>query len=426
MSAGPSNVAAEILQHHRVGGDNVYRIQLGNGQSSIKDQIRKAKRLIAAAYTLRVFERTGNTLLILGAGMAGVTAALRAAQLGVRTVLRERNADAFSLQQRCATRWIHPYEYDWPDTVWTQHAFPQLNDAQDNVLSWEADFANAIAVRLQQQLHATAAPPLRLLFSSPVHIPPGISPTSAGFRSVVDPDNLFGTIFFCIGAGEETTINDYAGLRFWDTDTVEQNNPGPWNVLIVGGGDGAQQDFLRSVFRFPPGTPVSPTAILRRLLPFLQEIAAFNTYVQTTGSRIDPGVLWPTDTQLITALRASPQWANIEAELLQIIDVSILNGTKRVELIIRRDRFGDAYTLNSFLCRLAASFLEQRLNTKIVHLKTEIESISSADGNHQCAKERHVCARFPHDVTLRNTQDRSTFTRRVHQLIIRFGVQPRA
>ncbi len=59
-------------------------------------------------------------VVIVGAGVAGVAAALTAARKKVLTWVFERERMPFSLQAGCTTRWIDPTQYDWPARSWVR------------------------------------------------------------------------------------------------------------------------------------------------------------------------------------------------------------------------------------------------------------------------------------------------------------------
>ena len=53
-------------------------------------------------------------LIVVGAGVGGVTTAIEAAKFQIPTVILEREVEPFSRQAECTTRFIDPTQYDWP------------------------------------------------------------------------------------------------------------------------------------------------------------------------------------------------------------------------------------------------------------------------------------------------------------------------
>src|SRR5579859_3958794 len=107
-------MADALLFLHRVQGSrDVYDTGSVQTPGSIRDQILRGQWIAERAVD---DDRIGPTkpLLVVGAGAAGVSAALTAAELGVLVHLVEREDGPFSRQRRCATRVVDPSVYEWP------------------------------------------------------------------------------------------------------------------------------------------------------------------------------------------------------------------------------------------------------------------------------------------------------------------------
>jgi hypothetical protein len=79
---------------------------------SIRDQMVRAALAVDRALHEGLIGRA-RPLFVVGAGVAGASAAIRASGAGVPTVLVDRD-QAFSRQRGCFTRWVDPTQYDWP------------------------------------------------------------------------------------------------------------------------------------------------------------------------------------------------------------------------------------------------------------------------------------------------------------------------
>lgn len=87
-------------------------------------------------------ERT--RVLIVGAGVAGLTAAGAAARRGAEVVILEKEADILTIQRHNTQRYLHPHIVDWPYAEWE-------NDKADlPVLSWTADTTKVVFDRLRE------------------------------------------------------------------------------------------------------------------------------------------------------------------------------------------------------------------------------------------------------------------------------------
>jgi hypothetical protein len=131
---------------------------------SIRDQIVRASFLAERLWATKRL-KASSKLLVIGAGAAGVTAAVKAVHFGVtRVVVTDLRDRVLSLQANCTTRWLDPAQYDWPASHWhgeqwpvkEPQGFPYPTAAQlppvvtleaDYADEWSAKFAFALGVR---------------------------------------------------------------------------------------------------------------------------------------------------------------------------------------------------------------------------------------------------------------------------------------
>ena len=98
---------------------------------SMKDQIIRGRWVVDALINAKVLETSTAPsgrpdecdLLVIGAGAAGVAAAMRAAHQNVRTLIVDRADDAF-VRQSYSQRLISPSLYDWPAQHWDKQPWP--------------------------------------------------------------------------------------------------------------------------------------------------------------------------------------------------------------------------------------------------------------------------------------------------------------
>jgi hypothetical protein len=415
--------AQGILAANRIDGDRLYTLPLGQGPSSITDQVRLAKKLVQAAIHIGVFNTTGNRLLVVGAGAAGVTAAITAERNGVHTVLRERGKAPFSLQRTCQTRWIDPHEYDWPSGCWDCGKFPfDIQDFPDCVLPWEAGYAFKVAQQWTKSFSdAQKESGLHQTYGDPVDL----TDRPETLARAIDPESLFGMILCCVGGQEKTWVdsNGFEGYGFWKGDSLNTASlglaPGSQNILIAGGGDGALQDFIRIVFRLGYAGLHSVREVIK-LLGLKNECSGLS-------NRMDRGEMWQTHTKLIETMKEDGRWKNIQKILNGRIDPLLLRGERKIHIAIRGETFSDCYCLNSLLAHVAIAHLED-LKKSPLRTKLALTSVTSADPRHVCQKEPWVCNRFKHRATLVESKThgtaQNTLTEVFDLIIIRYGIKP--
>lgn len=122
----------DMLRYSAVPGrPHVYVVGCVEPRVTIHAQQVRALNLVHALFAVGRL-RPDQELVVIGAGFAGVTAAVAAAALGARVTVLECRESALHLQRGVGDRWVHPHLYDWP------HDGCDAEDAGLPVLNWRA------------------------------------------------------------------------------------------------------------------------------------------------------------------------------------------------------------------------------------------------------------------------------------------------
>jgi hypothetical protein len=355
-------------------------------------------------------------LLVVGAGAAGATAAMYAANQNIPTTLIDKNKAPFSRQRRCRSRWISPTQYDWPVDHWDLDYYPWAGP--DMPLPWDAEYSNLLAGiwLIEFKLTRRINPNLRFHRKTTIdwrafkrevarrdtHLEVDFKPHGrARFKA------RFGMVIFSGGPGTEVCrIGNYRGFRFWETDSFEKPHLGlrlPPSILISGGGDGALQDFLRVVTK--KSVPkdiynVLPLVVKERIDKSITGIEdqAQRAYIWTGKWEHDHEVyelLHALHQKAVSELINSPRiWPDIRAALDPIIDAS--PDALNVELVHPCNHFFKCYGLNHFLVLLLAAYILKRKNYYPLRQDTMIHDVQGV--GHTCRNNARRCFGRPHDV----------------------------
>jgi FAD binding domain len=214
--------------------------------------------------------------VVVGAGVAGVSAALTLSECGWWVLIIDREESPFMRQIETRGRWLDPYFYDWPTSSYAEEYFPVVEGVP---LCYRHGWAHEIAATWYNLLlvkrNAHPLPSLKAidLDPSPLKWSPSTSLPKDGVTLYEDNDEIGlqlerrdsdGTIaneppiscslLVVTGFVENQKINgipDFMSPPYWHRERDNwltkrnQSGPGPQRVLIVGGADGATQDFLR-------------------------------------------------------------------------------------------------------------------------------------------------------------------------------------
>jgi hypothetical protein len=185
-------------------------------------------------------------MLIIGAGVAGIAAAVRSVDHDIHSLVLEKEEKALTRFGACSSRWVEPTHYDWPAEHWNQGYLSGLPlkyralPASGLAAEWEKEL-----IRLDEEGHLTFRTDVE---DFKISAPDPTIKIELGFD--VEP-NEFDLVLHCEGPGEEKcSVGDYVGYQFWQTDGFEQIDVSVPKgvvpkVLISGSGDGALQDFIR-------------------------------------------------------------------------------------------------------------------------------------------------------------------------------------
>lgn len=205
-------------------------------------QQNRALNLIWALFETNAI-RPGDSIGIVGAGLAGLTAAAGASSKGCRVSIYENGAQLMPLQRGNYTRYIHPNIYDWPgadsDEINTQLPF----------LNWTANFTNEVVKQIENEWKEFENK-LSVNFSFKVN---GVTiykgkPRITGSR--VGDSFSHDCVILAVGFGIERPFPNVRYLSYWDVDSFHQpvksiNKSKPKSFFISGCGDGGLVDALR-------------------------------------------------------------------------------------------------------------------------------------------------------------------------------------
>lgn len=356
---------------------------------AIRDQMLRARLVVDRAVDLG-FLSEDRPLVVVGAGAAGATAAFRAAEQGIDTVLIEV-LKPFHLQANCRSRWIDPTQYDWPAGHFRASSCPPW-EPPELPFRWRADRACRLAEAWNNKL-SELHPHLMFYRGRTVAMPLSNGETAFHGRARTHRgDEVLevgvelneqgraerrilecGLLILCVGPGGEIVRAEkgdeaYRGFQFWETDCFESWQVGldvPARVLISGAGDGALQDFLRLT---------TGVRSARRLFDALfrgwSGLAALESEVRRLEDLAGRALLWassPADDHAIlrelhegyTQIVASLDSTVMERAKRLISGRFARRGIDRIQMVFTCSHFGVTYPLNHLLALVIARCLEE-------------------------------------------------------------------
>lgn len=223
--------------------DDVYLIGGKERHITLYAQQRRGFNLIWALFREGAIA-TGDTLAVVGGGVAGVTAASAAAVKGCKVMLFERSGQLLHLQAGNTTRYVHPTVFYWPK----EHRVSYRTELP--FLNWNAGYAGDVASQILSQFNA-----LRLEHKIEVRVHREIVEITRHkkrFRLTTREGDVITRSFRCVilavGFGIEQPLRGFPSRSYWDDDSLHQplkNSVSPRTYLVSGCGDSGLTDVLR-------------------------------------------------------------------------------------------------------------------------------------------------------------------------------------
>jgi hypothetical protein len=410
------------LVAHKV-GLRLYNLSAGLSYVSIKDQVVRACALVDSLHGAEMLKSSSADasafdVLVIGAGAAGVTAAWRAASLGMRVCVVEKADGPFSAQAGCNDRIVSFSMYDWPESFSSAGLFPSLDGLpwagsglDDDRFPCYADTqtplrASVHAANWKSRLDvtgtgvcsSTAIHPINWHFKSTAtySVPPqSMFTTDSGTLQVVIKDEMgvashlsTANVIVATGIGLERPVGPYQPAPFWHDDPRA-----PWHrtpakskrsVVISGGGDGAIQDTMKSLWKSEPAD----------LIPVVESLLgpayarARNQAILAAERHAERQLLWGVDdTTTYRSLQAvyDVLISKLDAKRFSRWSKKFLSKDMHVHWVVGPSGvFSKAYPLN----RMLGSVLRRpEFKDHVTFYADSLESVTGAGGNWHCATE---------------------------------------
>jgi len=431
---------------------------------SIRDQIVRAQILVNDLVTSgQLNKEKGDEILIIGGGVAGISAALAAIEKQVNATVLEVNQNLFELQSKVHTRFIGPYMYEWPADYYNDQRFPSKHTSlsawaksDDYSLPFKSIKpvpASKLAEDWRDWLHNKFKNNMRLkIFTGmtdsqkqclQVYIKGFSGPSSNSQQQLselmlemnqwlqrdkdLQSEDLRARkspkfIILAGGMGQETTtlfddLPDIKGTAFWENDSLDDFSDK--TVAIFGGGDGALQDFLRAITSFD-----HPLDFINKIHKccFSKKNAIFLEKLFSIEQQHRLNHTWDIDGSSTQCKLIDQQCQSIAKKLAKnprvrtAVHSNIKKGTGSVYLINRNDHFSKAYLLNRFLvhlvweCKLKQNIHSRNKINFWVHMSSTVTTGTKPSGKNVF-----------HVNVFKNNSPISLGP--IHKLIVRFGAQ---
>jgi len=366
---------------------------------SIRDQMVRAHYLIERLLENQIIKEH-SSLLVVGAGLAGTTAAVLAARHGVNVLLIDSQPSSFSVQSGCKSRWIDPVQYDWPALHFSAGRWPTKGPDPLVPFGFSAGYASRLVKTWITQLtmqRTLLDPNLKVWFESNLADPP---PTFNGSKVEASIDRKiplphvkeeFEAVILARGVIRERTTAPldhrdpkagiFQGRAFWEEDDFQATDLGisspSAHVYISGSGDGALQDFIRLVTGCDTAREVLEIALDATPSPG-RGFKDILLRAELCGSdeQCSRALFWSTETLadhdiLLRAHKAhweiinnwitrwSEQW---DKTVDRLYKRTVRRHPERIHLVHSCNHFSACYPLNRFVTLVLATYIEHKFN----------------------------------------------------------------
>ncbi len=225
-----------VLQDMRVDGwPGVYVLGCLDRRVTIYSQQVRALNLAAALFEGKKVA-PGDSVVVVGAGAAGLTCAAGLHALGATVTVLEKDKKILPIFRGGSTRWLHPGVYDWPREGWSR------DRAGLPLLDWEHGKVDSVLEQFETAWKSTGLE----VISGSTDIDLG-DPSDEPRTILWEPHGELETrtVVLAVGFGLEATPTP-TERRYWEGDDFDASRlDGKRTWLVSGCGDGALTDLLR-------------------------------------------------------------------------------------------------------------------------------------------------------------------------------------
>ncbi len=183
--------------------------------------------------------RPDQRVCVIGAGFAGLTAAVAAARRGCQVTVLEQDAEPFLGLRACTSRWLHPHIHEWPreNSMNPSAGLPFLD--------WQTGTASTVAEQVLSQFRVLAATRgIRLVTGVRVdHFARRAdSPWEIGWNNHAPV--AFDTVIVATGPGQEKRFEGAHIPGYWTDRPPQTLQSASHEVLVSGNGQSGLCDVL--------------------------------------------------------------------------------------------------------------------------------------------------------------------------------------
>jgi len=362
---------------------NVFDISSQLVHVSMRDQVVRARLLVR---DLKLSKLKCDRILIVGAGIAGISAAAAAAAQGVEALVVDTNSEPMALQGSVTSRWVGPFMYEWPlvhsgnqdyppnhpsfwdvpdrDTPsWSQTDPVPSSVLSGDVRTWLTKYLGGVwkSPRKRPRFLMSVNGSQVSHYVKKVFTPGGTNaatfigtswPLGGPSAVAFEPDY----ILLAAGMGREDvelTKGGFSGVPFWSNDDLKDTVVQRQRMAVFGGGDGALQDVFRALTSFDhPLSLMKQLQVgasgqaLQQLIPGLTVIEGQSRLLGTWTARKDQ---WKV---LDTKCAEFAKTFSKDADAVAKVAAAIRPGAGQIHLFVRGEGFSKAYLLNRFVIYL--------------------------------------------------------------------------
>lgn len=452
---------------------NVFDLSSGQINVSIRDQMVRAQHLVE---DLRAADKEANSILVVGMGVAGMTAALRASELGFKVCAVENRKRPFAMFDGITSRFVGPYMYEWPSSFYAYQSYPSHYSTPwaehgRAALTWEAskpvtadEFARLLNRNLEKWWSTKAASEIHLFTQvstssvqkfvkkfvntekkrsqqrqngepinaqesiSKFNVKPfgasGICWTPHGTAAVKRP-TYFTPNYIILAAGmgkENLDIPNgpkQASSSFWENDDLKESDKTNQRIVVLGGGDGAIQDALRALTIHD-----HPLSLIDQLEASPAVRAALEHEMPAlldADRQLRQYVSWSRSTggykMIDNACKSAAKNLSNSAAVLQQVQKSLRKGEGEVILCVKEDYFGKSYLLNRFVAHLLAACVNIITTKEICYMRFSVHfNTEVIAGYHNISEKKYRLDIITHPTAKWSISN-------IDSVVVRFGIK---